>query len=223
MKNLEYQAVWVSWDQKLLGRRSGPQTVKILTQAFDEYMRENNSDTFMHIRNLDWLYDRIPLPLKGKFIYKDDSWDYMDAIYSRFGMIAAVSERVKRILEDLNVSQDEYVLKPISVEGSDRQIYLLFIKKISDAELIYPESSFKVYPPERMMHFSSYNERAMVPDGCGVRDIFLPESYRNRDIINLQSSVPVFFSQRLVDAFEENKIKGFSVFLKNHKTTLNFR
>ena len=176
MKNLEYQAVWVSWDQKLLGRRSGPQTVKILTQAFDEYMRENNSDTFMHIRNLDWLYDRIPLPLKGKFIYKDDSWDYMDAIYSRFGMIAAVSERVKRILEDLNVSQDEYVLKPISVEGSDRQIYLLFIKKISDAELIYPESSFKVYPPERMMHFSSYNERAMVPE----RASGLQPSYSHR-------------------------------------------
>ena len=73
-----------------------------------------------------------------------------------------------------------------------------------------------------MMHFSIYNDRAMVPDGCGVRDIFLPESYRNRDIINLQSSVPVFFSKRLVDAFEENKIKGFSVW-NNHKTTLNFR
>ena len=221
MINIEYQAIEVSWDQKLLGRRSGPQTVKILTQAFDEYMRENNSDTFMHIRNLDWLYDRIPLPLIGRFLYKDDSWDYMSAIYFRFGMIAAVSQKVKIILEDLNVSQDEYVLKPISVEGSDRQIYLLFIKTISDAELIYPESTFNVDESESMMHFSSYNERAMVPDGCGVRDIFLPESYRNRDIINLQSSVPVFFSQRLVDAFEKNNIKGFAV-VKNCKSTLNF-
>ena len=98
MKNLEYQAIEVSWDQKLLGRRSGPQRVKILTQAFDEYMRENNSDTFMHIRNLDWLYDRIPLPLIGRFQYKDDSWDYMRAIYFRFGMIAAVSQKVKILL-----------------------------------------------------------------------------------------------------------------------------
>lgn len=53
MINIEYQAIEVSWDQKLLERRSGPQRVKILTQDFDEYMRENNSDTFMHIRNLD--------------------------------------------------------------------------------------------------------------------------------------------------------------------------
>ena len=137
------------------------------------------------------------------------------------GLTALGSERVKRILEDLNVSQDEYVLKPISVEGSDRQIYLLFIKTISDAELIYPESTFNVDESESMMHFSSYNERAMVPDGCGVRDIFLPESYRNRDIINLQSSVPVFFSLRLADAFEKNNIKGFAV-VKNCKSTLNF-
>lgn len=92
-------------------------------------------------------------------------------------MIAAVSQKVKIILEDLNVSQDEYVLNPISVEGSDRHIYLLFIKTISDAELIYPESTFNVDESESMMHFSSYNERAMVSDGCGVRDIFLQESY----------------------------------------------
>lgn len=50
MINIEYQAIEVSWDQKLLGRRSGPQRVKILTQDFDEYMRENNIETLSRQR-----------------------------------------------------------------------------------------------------------------------------------------------------------------------------
>lgn len=218
--NKEYYSVGVSWDEKLLKNRPVPQEVKILTKEFDEYMREYNSDTFMHIKNLDWLYDKIPSGLEGKLRYKDSTWDYMHAVYFRFGMIAAVSERVKKVLEETDVSKDEYVLKPITIQGCEGPYYLMFISTISDSELIYSHSTFDGYGVEGIVQFSSYEERIKVDD-IGVRNIYLPESYRSRDIIKLQSTPAVYFSKRLFDAFEMNKIKGIEL---THWTgrTLNF-
>ena len=99
--NTEYQQIKVSSDEKLLKRRAAPQTVRILNKEFDEYMEMYNTSVQMNIENSDWLYDRIPENLEGKLEYKDLTWDFMFAAYYRLGMIAAVSEKVKNILEEL--------------------------------------------------------------------------------------------------------------------------
>lgn len=223
--NTEYRQIDVSWDEKLLKRRAAPQTVRILNKEFDEYMEMYNNSVQMNIENSDWLYDRIPENLEGKLDYKDLTWDYMKAAFVRFGMIAAVSEKVKNILEELNVSKDEYVLKPIKIKNFDLTYYLMFVKYLSkenillrDCDIRFSENPAINVPVESFDEVDEYNRN--YETRVYYKTVAIPQKFQTKDIICVEgATIYPCFSKRILDAFEQNKVKGYRIF---SRTKLKF-
>lgn len=219
--NTEYQQIKVSSDEKLLKRRAAPQTVRILNKEFDEYMKMYNTSVQMNIENSDWLYDRIPENLEGKLEYKDLTWDFMLAAYYRLGMIAAVSEKVKNILEELNVSKEEYTLKPIKIKGYDITYYLMFVSLISDEEILIKNSDIRFFEePERKLPIETLEQVHEYDKHMNTyvfyKTMALSKKFQARDIIYvLRATIYPHFSKRLIDAFEKNKVKGWEFFYES--------
>ena len=210
--NTKFFSVDVSWDEKILKKRSHPQSVKILTSEFDEYIDKYDHDWDLYFSHIGDLFKNIPTELVGKFDYKDDTWDYMTVYYRRRGMIAVVSEKVKNILEELHVSETEYVLKSIKIQGYDKSYFLMFVPFIPDSEFIYSLSDFESLYKEG--EFYNYTDRKEMREhlyNIYLRNVCLPLSYQERDIIMVQWCHGVFFSKRLVKAFIDNNVKGFEV------------
>lgn len=173
-----YRAFGVSWDKKLLGNRAAPQGLKILNDN-----------------------------LEGQLDYEDFSWDFMLAYHARPGMVAAVSGKVCKILEDLNVSKDEYTLKPVRILGREDPYYLLLISSIPHTEIDFSKSLYKGNG-ETYRKFSSYSEYMEKEEFAIIKFPVLPKKYEKRDLICIQNCAEYYMSARLIKAFQEAGVKG---------------
>lgn len=177
-KDSGHRAFDVSWDKKLLGNRAAPQGLKILNEN-----------------------------LEGRLDYEDFSWDFMLAYYARPGMVAAVSGKVRKILEDLNVLKDEYTLKPVRILGREEQYYLLFLHQIPHTEIDFSKSLYKGNE-KTYRKFSSYSEYMEKTDFAIIGFPVLPKKYKKRDLICIQDCAIHYMSARLIKAFQESGVKG---------------
>ena len=216
MKTKYYEIVDVTFDEEILKRKSMPQQLKIKTPEYFEFMDKYCKTRADNIRNNPWLYQNIPDNLEGELKYKDKKWDYMDAEFFRYGLLAAVSEKVKDIFEDLNISKDEYVMKPILDRRYGIQYYLLFAYVIPISELIYPDSVFYEWLKEDVrIQFQSYEERMKALNEkktfFPIWKTVLPKKYAQRDIILMEdaSHSNPYFSERIINAFKERKVLGY--------------
>lgn len=199
----------VSWDSSLLGRRAASQGVKILSKEWDEHMSKYASTDLLYQENQSWIFDNIPNNIEGALDYKDDSWDFMNAYYYRSGMVAAVSMKVKEILEDMNISKEEYTLIPIRIKDSNTQYYLMFIKSIGHNEINFSNSLYqKIIGDDEYRKFASYSEFSDSTESYTIAFPVLPQKYAKRDLIYIQNGKETYMSARLIKAFREAGIKG---------------
>lgn len=199
----------VSWDSSLLGRRAASQGVKILSKEWDELMSKYASTDLLYQENQSWIFDNIPNNIEGTLDYKDDSWDFMNAYYHRSGMVAAVSMKVKEILEDMNISKEEYTLIPIRIKDSNTQYYLMFIKSIGHNEINFSNSLYqKIIGDDEYRKFASYSEFSDSTESYTIAFPVLPQKYAKRDLIYIQNGKETYMSARLIKAFREAGIKG---------------
>ena len=207
-----HKIVDVTWDGKVLKRRGYPQTVYIRTKEYWDYNEMYNHNENMNLQNRSWVYDKIPDNLEGELLYKDITWDFMYASFSE-GLIAAVREKVVKIFEEIGISKDEYVFKPIKIKGVDLTYYLLFIKKISEDEISLKDSKMRLHSaPSISVTFNSHQEKMDFEELVTYTAIAIPKRYQEKDIIFVDGTIHCFFSQRLIDAFERHNVKGFEVF-----------
>ena len=215
MKNQYYEIVQVTYDDEILKRKAMAQKLVIKTPEYFEFMNKFCKTRADNIHNNPWLYQNIPDNLEGELQYKDNRWDYMDTEFFRYGLVAAVSEKVKKIFEDLNISKDEYVMKPILDRRYGIQYYLLFVYIIPTSELIYPDSVFYEWLKEDVkIQFQSYEERMRVfnekKTSFPIWKTVLPKKYADRDIILMESAGgDPYFSERIINAFKEQKVFGY--------------
>ena len=206
-----HRAFGVSWEKSLLRNRAAPQGVKILTKEWDDFILEHTRTDQLYQKHQNWIFSSIPDDIKGVMDYKDDSWDFMTAYYIRSGMVAAVSMKVKAILEGMNVSKEEYVLVPIAIQDSNTQHYLLFIKSIGHDEIDFSNSLYrKILGDDEYRKFASYSEFSASPESYTIAFPVLPQKYAKRDLIYIQNGAETYISARLIKAFREAGIKGIS-------------
>ena len=199
----------VSWDSSLLGRRAMPQGVKILTKEWDEHMSKYARTDLLYQENQSLIFDNIPENIEGVLDYKDDySWDFISAYYIRPGMVAAVSSKVKDILEEMNVSKEEYALIPIRIHGSGTIYYLLFIKSIGHIEIDFRNSLYQSIIGHKNRKFASYSDFSESIDSHVIAYPVLPQKYADRDLIYIQDGRETYISERLIKAFKKAGIKG---------------
>ena len=146
MINKFYRKLDSSWDEKLLGRRSAPQAVKITTPDFFTKYYSLPMDFEEYFKDVAGFYDKMPSELSGKLDYKTTPYDYMEAYFFRPGMSGCISEKVKTIFTKHGVSKNEYYLKPINILGVSQQHYILFFpfkSLFEDADIIWSQSTFE--------------------------------------------------------------------------------
>jgi hypothetical protein len=218
-----YLQIEVSWDEKLLKRRTAPQSVSITTKDFftKYYPRLYDWDWKTYFSNREGFYKIIPSPLTGKLWYKGPI-DFMEACYTRQGMIACVSKKVKDIIIGLNGSEREFIFHPIRIFGEDDIFYILFVPFLSVEELginyhysIFGTKNIKTdektivsfYDDQTLDEYVSDNDNPLL-----TFNLVLNPAIKNRDVINAgYIHGYTYFSDRIVNAFEENHIVGYEV------------
>ena len=107
-----------------------PHTISIESESFLRYITDKNKTISMYFENRENLYEDMPDNLFGKLLTRKSVIDFMDFTPSCLSLIAVVSNKLKRIFEQLNVSKNEYVFKRISIKGYTEDHYLLFIPNV---------------------------------------------------------------------------------------------
>lgn len=231
--SLSYHQIRVSYDEKLLNRRAEPQSVSITTPNFFKqyYPHLYEWDWNKYFAEREYFYRSMPNPLVGKLWYKGPI-DFMDACYLRKGMVACVSEKVRRILIELHVNKEEYILHPIVISKEDASYYVLFVPFLSIEELKIDFDNtvfdFAPWPDEQLGSFRGkeelYEYLSKNDKPLRTNTLVLNESLTQRDIINAGFiHGDIYFSDRILDAFNEEHVIGYQVLRPGSQGTTPLR
>ena len=201
-------------DKRVRGRYNDPHTIDIVSKEYIKYMTEKNGDMFLHLDNQETLYEEMPDNIEGKLYKRNNVIDYMDVRPYYIGQVAVVSNKIKQIFERLNVSKNEYALKKISIKGFEDEFYIFFIPKINDTEFVYPKCIFaKRYDNAEGITtiFNSFEEYNNRTDYYKSKKVTLKSNYKDYDILFPRTTVCPYFSERIINAFQQENVVGYEI------------
>ena len=99
-------------------------------ETLDFLETEDKYKVESYFENRHNFFSDIPCNILGRKQKKKSLVDYMDITPTCLSLVGVVSEKVKGILEDLNVSINEYKLKEMFIDGFSEPYYLLFVPLI---------------------------------------------------------------------------------------------
>ena len=216
MNSDSFYQIEVSWDEKLLKRRSMPQAVKITTPGFfkDYYPQLYYWDWTLYFADKGGFYRRIPSPLMGKMEYKE-AIDFMESIFLRIGIVACVSKKVKDILLEEKVAPDSYYLIPIELVNGTGEYYVLFIPflSLSELQIDYTSTHFiaegkdiAFHDDHQLSEYLSNRDNPLRPT-----NLCLDASVKVKDIINAgYIHGNIYFSERIIKAFHDKEVVGYT-------------
>ena len=194
-------------DMKITGRDGLAPTVKIESRDYLDYISEKNTGYAMYYANIATLYKEMPDNLKGSMLDRKKAVDYMDICPFCPSITAVISGKMKKILEDLNVSKNEYALKCIHIKGYEEEYYVLFIPVIPISEIIFSKSVIETSDNIRINNVEEF-ETIHIPKF--FRKLTLKEKFKDRELITTRA-LPVFFSDRIVEAMKKENVIGYEI------------
>ena len=208
-----YQVDAFPLDKTILGKYDMPHTIRIESKNFLNYISERNRNIKMYFENKNTLYEKMPDNLQGKLLKRKNVIDFMDFSPFCLSLLAVVSNKMKQILEKLNVSKDEYVLKRISIKGFYEDFYLLFVPIIQNTEFVYSKCIF--IDRSNRINRKIYNNREEYLSDPQFYDysafkITLNVKYSDYDLLWPQGC-GCLFSERIVNAMREENIVGYAI------------
>lgn len=208
---MKYYQISYTLDEKTRGRYEMPHTISIESQSFLRYIADKNKTISMYFENRENLYEDMPDNLFGKLLTRKSVIDFMDFTPSCLSLIAVVSNKLKRIFEQLNVSKNEYVFKRISIKGYTENHYLLFIPIIPDTEFIYPQCIFvDMFDDKIIKQFNNRVDYYNNPNDYCLKKVVLENRYKDYDLLYPQGG-GFFFSERIVNAMKQENVIGYDV------------
>ena len=156
-------------------------------------------------------FSNIPCNILGRKQMKKPLVDYMNTTPACLSLVGVVSEKVKGILEDLNVNTNEFKLKEMTIDDFSEPYYLLFVPLIRNTEYYYPKCIFvDVFDNKKIRTFDN-REEYIHSDGCYfLRHVELKDNYKNYDMLNPQNG-QLFMSERLIEEFENRSVSGYKI------------
>ena len=174
-------------------------------EAEDKYKIE------YYFANRHNFFSNIPCKILGKKQMKKPLVDYMSTSPACLSLVGVVSEKVKSILEDLNVNINEYKLKEMIIDGFSEPYYLFFVPLIRNTEYYYPKCIFVNLFDNKDTRTFNNREEYIISDGCYyLRHVELKDVYKKYDLINPQNG-QLFMSERLVREFEKRCVSGYKI------------
>ena len=227
--NIDYHIIDVSWENKYLRGRTYPQSVRITTSGFLERLKEKlyeeRDDSLYHYyQSIPSILNEFPDQLQGELDYKQPL-DFMGVYYTRPGMVACVSNRVKAIFDNIGVKSNEYILKPISIKNQPVLYYVLFIPIIplSKAGIDYSASVFTYTHNDKIgnsLTINNANDFLNHQADYSPQRIVLEQPKPFRDIYHIEACTDIFYSNRIAEAFRNEHISGAKVFPPEAKCKL---
>ena len=180
-------------------------------ETLDFLETEDKYKVESYFENRHNFFSDIPCNILGRKQKKKSLVDYMDITPTCLSLVGVVSEKVKGILEDLNVSINEYKLKEMFIDGFSEPYYLLFVPLIRNTEYYYPKCIFvDVFDDKKTRTFNN-REEFIHSDGCYfLRHVELKDVYKDCDMLNPQNG-QLLMSERLIDEFEKRSVSGYKI------------
>lgn len=205
-----YYQITFTLDKKIRGKFEMPHTIELDSKSFLNYITEKNRNILMYFKNKKDLYINMPNEIAGHIIKRKDYVDFMDFTPACLSLKAVVSEKIKDIFENLHIKESEYILKQIKIKGIDKHFYLLFVPIIRDADFVYPKCKFVDMFNEYEKIFQNRQEFYDDEEIYFPQKITLEAKYKGFDLLYPQGS-DVFFSERVINAFEKEKVIGYDI------------
>lgn len=189
-----------------------PHTVEIVNDETLRYIDLKAENIDVYFQNEANFHSGFPDVSSGNLLERSDVVDYMDVAPHCPSLIAVVSEKVKNILESLNVNPIEYVLKEIRIEGFHEQFYLLFVPIIPYKDHYYPKCEFvDIFDDSKKYKFQNIDEFNKNDKGYFMpKHICLNEKYENYDILYPRGGF-MFMSERIINEFDNQNVTGFDI------------
>lgn len=208
---MKYYQLSFTLDKSVRGKFEMPHTISIESPNFLKYISEKSKNITMYFENRMDLYENMPDNLIGKLLKRKNVIDFMDFTPACLSLIAVVSNKIKRILEHLDVSRNEYVLKRITVKDFSDDFYLLFLPIIPDTEFVYPRCVFEdMYDSGISKVFNNRTEYYSDPNYYYLKRVALKKKYKSYYLLYPQGG-DFFFSERIIDAMQKENIVGYDI------------
>lgn len=220
----KYHQIRASIDPKIIGRSESPISVEITNKIFTEQRTKYALDVNKYFEDFQHLYSYFPKGLTGKMYQrKKDPIDIMQVIPFYMSLRFAVSEKVKAILEELQVNKAEYHLEKFIIDGSNDNFYFLFIPLLKNSEYIdYEKTIYYDGLNDKYAVFDTYETYLRGSGNFSAKTLYVKSVLESRDIISLQGAGP-FYSERIIEAFKKENIVGYDIITKgDFKIDLNF-
>ncbi|OCA76389.1 hypothetical protein BBI01_06775 [Chryseobacterium artocarpi] len=208
-----YYQLKATIEPKIIGKSELPLTVEIKDKTFESQSREYMLNIDKYFEDKDGILKHFPQNLVGKMYQKKkDPIDIMLSMPMYMSIDFIVSKRVKNILDELNINPTEYQTVEFSIEGQIESYYFLFIPMLRNKDYVdYRKSVFHSSRLDNTTIFGTYEEYLLARNnGYRVKTLYVSDELSDRDIISLQAAGP-FFSERIVEAFNENMIVGYDI------------
>ncbi len=216
----KYYQIDTSIDEKIIGESELSLSVEIEDKDFIEQSMEY-FDIEYYFEKKDQIYDNFPKSLVGKMYQKNkEPIDFMDTIPMFPPNLFVVSQKFKDIIESLNVGQSEYHFEELKIKGYTNPFYFLFIPMIKSVDCIdFTRTVYRNSDTGEEKIYGSYESYWNCPVEEVLRynpkTIYLSIDLSRYDIISIQGASPVFYSERLIKAFEENNVIGYEIVKKS--------
>lgn len=220
-----YYQIDTTIDPKIIGRSELSLTVEVKDKDFLNF-RKNNLTYINDYFAKKEAYEGFPKAISGKMYQKKkEPIDIMDLMPHCLGIEFIISEKVKQILEKLQIDRNEYHIEDLLIEGYTEKFYFLFIPILKNNDYVnYKSSIYYDTLAHQEIHFKSFEdyEAQKKQSNYRVKTLCISSELNNRDIINLQAAGP-FYSERIIQAFKENQIIGYDIINGgDFKVELNF-
>lgn len=210
--NTEYYQISSTIDPKIIGRSELSLTVEVKDKDFLNFRKKHLTYIEDYFAKTV-AYENFPKGITGKMYQKKkDPIDIMDLMPHCLGIEFIISEKVKQIFEKLLIDDHEYHIEDLLLEGSNSKFYFLFIPILKDSEYIdFSKSVFWDDQDEKSHIFGTYESyKEDKINRFNAKTLYIKDDLKQRDIIKVQSS-RTQFSQRIIDAFQEESVIGYDI------------
>lgn len=236
LTNIMFVQISTSAEKKIIGVSNGVFQVEIDEKYLNEDVNKtqieillNQIDVFAFLDNQEKIFDLTIENLKGKFLKNAIETDIMGFSPFLFGFNFIVNQKVVDCLLNLKVDTSEYCIFEIHIEDAKNTYYLLFVPVIPTSEIIFEESRMFLekdfLSAERrylnIKSFGEYQEFTMKNPFVTFDKICLDKKHEQKDIISIQATNELFFSDRLKNKLNEENVSN--LIESNRQVNLQFK
>lgn len=216
-----HKLVATSWDPKIIGVTNGISQIdldrkNLLNEKGDNYKFYNFFNNFSFWQNQNESFDIDYLPLKAKKLKKAILTDFMGYGPSIMAFTSVFSKNFYDLVKDFNIGQHK--LFEVIVEDTSKNYYFIYLESILNNKIIFEKSNIFTghvktddYKSFKVTKYEEYLELNKVNPLIQFDKIAIDKKYEIFDIISLQSSTGLFFSEKLIKRMEQANITGYTV------------